>query len=288
MLNIPKRRLEGLALLVIALPGLFPSQASAEPPPRPFPEEFRIGYQKPSALFLLKSRGELEKRLAPLGVTVHWAEFPFGPPPPMLEALNAGRLDYAFTGETPPVFAQAARGASLVYVAQEPASPRSEAILVPRTSALRTLADLKGKRIAVAKGSNAHYRLIRALVTIGLSLGDIQPVYLAPADARATFERGAVDAWAIWDFYLAAAEIQLGARSLVRAGSARAAEGHHSSPIFRSFAMTGSPKRFRKKWQRHRRNSSFFRFSPEPYVELRLITYSHVIFLFLGEDSIFT
>ena len=180
-----------------------------------YPKEFRVGYQKSSTLLLLKTRGVLEKRLGPLGIEVKWSEFTFGPP--MLEALNAGSIDYATTGETPPVFAQAARNAQLVYAGQEPSSPHSEALLVPANSAIHSLAELKGKKVAVAKGANAHYLLISALVNVGLSLKDIQPVYLQPADAYAAFERGAVDAWAIWDFYRAAAETRLNARLLADA-----------------------------------------------------------------------
>jgi len=176
------------------------------------PHEIRIGYQKYGTLFLLKLRGNLEKRLEPLGVSVKWSEFPFGPP--MLEALNADKLDYASTGETPPVFAQAAKGSKLVYVGHEHPSPRSEAILVPENSAITSPGELKGKKVAFAKGSNAHFLLISALARAGLSFADIQPVSLPPADARAAFERGAVDAWAVWDFYRAAAEFQLHAKTL--------------------------------------------------------------------------
>jgi len=188
---------------------------AGQPEPGEYPKEFHVGYQKYSVLLLLKSRGGLEKRLAPLGVEVKWSEFTFGPP--MLEALNAGSIDYAATGETPPVFAQAARNAQLVYVGQEPPSPESEAILVPANSSIQRLADLKGKKVAVAKGANAHYLLVSALTKAGLDWKDIQPVYLAPADAYAAFQRGAVDAWAIWDFYRAAAEARLGARLLADA-----------------------------------------------------------------------
>jgi sulfonate transport system substrate-binding protein len=104
------------------------------------------------------------------------------------------------------VFAQAA-GKDLFYVGAEPPKPDSSAILVRSDASLRSLADLKGRRIAVQKGSSAHLLLVQAVKKGGLQWGEIQPVYLAPADARAAFERGAVDAWAIWDPYYAAAEI---------------------------------------------------------------------------------
>ena len=119
-----------------------------------------VGYQKYGSLILLKGRGELEGRLASLGFKVQWKEFPSGPP--LLEALNAGAIDFGHAGKTPPIFAQAA-GVPFVYVAYEPPSPKGEAILVRAGSPLKTLADLRSKRIALNKGSNVHYLLFRAL-----------------------------------------------------------------------------------------------------------------------------
>lgn len=171
----------------------------------------RIGYQKYGTLVLLKSSGALERRLAEQGVKVQWTEFPAGPQ--LLEGLNVGSIDFGTTGETPPVFAQAA-GADLLYVAFEPPAPLSEAILLPKDSPIKTVAELKGKKVALNKGSNVHYLLVRALEEAGLSITDITPVYLPPADARAAFERGSVDAWVIWDPFQAAAEQQLQARTL--------------------------------------------------------------------------
>jgi sulfonate transport system substrate-binding protein len=175
-------------------------------------ETLRIGYQKYGTLVLLKANGALEKRLAAKGIDVKWTEFPGGPQ--LLEGLNVGSVDFGTTGETPPVFAQAA-GADLLYVAFEPPAPTSEAILVPKDSPIESVAELKGKKVALNKGSNVHYLLVRALEEAGLKYSDIQPVYLPPADARAAFERGSVDAWVIWDPFQAAAEQQLQARTLV-------------------------------------------------------------------------
>lgn len=177
-----------------------------------WPKEISLGYQKYGPLIILKSTGELEKRLQKKGVTVKWAEFQFGPP--MLEALNTNNLDFAVTGETPPVFAQVAKGSPLVYVAHEPASPKGEGLVVKGESEVRTVVDLKGKTIATAKGSNAHYFLIQALAKAGLTLNDVEVAYLAPADARAALERGDVAAWSVWDYFYAAAEVQLGVRTL--------------------------------------------------------------------------
>ena len=171
----------------------------------------RIGYQKYGKLVLLKGRGSLEEKLKPLGYSVSWTEFPSGPP--LLEALNVGSIDFGIAGETPPIFAQAA-GAPLVYLAYDPPAPQGEAILVPKDSPLKSVADLRGKKVALNKGSNVHYLLVRALEQAGLRYTDIQTVFLAPADALAAFTRGAVDAWVIWDPYEAAAEASTGARIL--------------------------------------------------------------------------
>ncbi len=175
-------------------------------------KKLRIGFQKSASLLTLqKSLGSLEKRLAPQGVAVQWVEFPAGPQ--LLEGLNVGSIDIGFVGEAPPIFAQAA-GAQFVYVGFDPAAPEAEALIVPKHSTLKTVADLKGKKVALNRGSNVHYLLVKLLEKAGLAYTDIQPVFLPPADARAAFERGAVDAWVIWDPFLAAAEQQIGARQL--------------------------------------------------------------------------
>jgi sulfonate transport system substrate-binding protein len=171
----------------------------------------RIGYQKYGTLVLLKARGSLEKRLAPLHVQVQWTEFPAGPQ--LLEGLNVGSIDFGTVGEAPPIFAQAA-GADLVYVGNEPAASTAEAIVVPKDSPIKTLAELKGKKVALNKGSNVHFLLAKLLEKAGVRYTDIDAVFLIPADARAAFERGSVDAWAIWEPFLAAAQRQTGARIL--------------------------------------------------------------------------
>jgi len=171
----------------------------------------RVGFQKYGNFILLKGKGGLERKLAPLGVKVEWKEFPSGPP--LLEALNVGAIDFGHAGEAPPIFGQAA-GAPFLYVAHEPPAPKGEAILVPKDSPIKTVADLRGKKVALNKGSNVHYLLVKAIEKAGLKYSEIEPAFLAPADARAAFERGAVDAWVIWDPFQAAAEVAIGARTL--------------------------------------------------------------------------
>ncbi|MGJ5208244.1 aliphatic sulfonate ABC transporter substrate-binding protein [Bradyrhizobium sp. HKCCYLR20261] len=176
-------------------------------------EPLRIGYQKSSTLIaLLKTNGELEKALAPLDIKISWHEFSSGLP--LLEAINIGSIDVgADVADTVPVFAQAA-GAKLAYVAEEAASPSAQAILVATASPVKTLADLKGKKIAVTKGAGSHYLLLSALAKAGLSFKDITPAYLPPADGRTAFVSNNVDAWVAWDPFLTSTIRQSGARVL--------------------------------------------------------------------------
>ena len=218
--SIPRRRLIQGAAAAIALPAL---GAIAQAAPR----ALRIGHQK-GVLSLLKGRGTLEKRLAPLGVSIKWTEFAAGPV--QLEALNVGSIDFGDVGEAPPIFAQAA-GAPLAYVAATVPRPASEAVLVPKGSAIRTVADLKGRKIALNKGSNVHYFIVKLLEKHGLSYADLNLVYLPPADARAAFEKGSVDAWVIWDPFLAAAEKTIDARLLADATGVVGNRGYYFSSL---------------------------------------------------------
>ena len=173
----------------------------------------KIGFQRSSTLTaILKANGELEKALAPLGIRVTWHEFTSGLP--LLEALNIGSIDFsADVADTVPIFAQAA-GAKIVYVAEEAASPTAQAIVVPADSPIATLKDLKSKKIAVTKGAGSHYLLLVALGSAGLSLKDVSPAYLTPADGRAAFVSKNVDAWVAWDPFLTSARRQYGAKVL--------------------------------------------------------------------------
>jgi sulfonate transport system substrate-binding protein len=196
--------------------------------------QFRIGYQKAaSTLVLLKAKGTLDKKLAPLGVKVTWTEFPAGPQ--LLEGLNVGAIDFGYVGEAPPVFAQAA-GADFVYTAYEVPTPHAEGVVVAKDSPIKTVADLKGKKVAFNKGSDVHWFIVALLRKHGLDYTDIQPAFLAPADARAALERQAIDAWAIWDPFLSAAQSQGNARLLA---DAQGVASHHQFFLSqREFAQT--------------------------------------------------
>ncbi|WP_018658038.1 ABC transporter substrate-binding protein [Actinomadura flavalba] len=168
----------------------------------------RIGDQKGGLRALLGAAGELAK----VPYKIEWKEFTSGPP--LLEAVHAGALDVGPVGNAPPVFAAAA-GSKIKVVAVSDLGLKGQAIVVPANSPLRNPAELKGKRVAVAKGSSAHYHLLTVLAKAGLSFKDIEPQYLAPPDALAAFSSGKLDAWAIWDPYTAQAEAQTKARTLV-------------------------------------------------------------------------
>lgn len=203
---ITKRQLLGGGAAALALPGLVKG-AHAQSTPK----EIRIGYQKSGVLLIAKAQDLLEKRFQSIGATVKWVEFTFGPP--LLEALNTGNIDYGAVGDSPPIFAQAAR-ANLLYVAAQPGRGDTQGIVVPKDSPIQSLEQLKGKKVAIAKASSAHNLTIAALESVGLSFSDIQPQYLPPAEAAAAFTRGAVDAWTIWDPFYALAELNRNARAL--------------------------------------------------------------------------
>ncbi|MCJ2111981.1 aliphatic sulfonate ABC transporter substrate-binding protein [Methylobacterium sp. E-025] len=203
---IDRRRLLATALAA-ALPLTRPAVAAE-------PGVLRIGYQKNGILVVAKQQGVIEERLAKLGHSVRWIEFSFGPP--LLEALSLDGIDFGQTGDAPPIFAQAAKS-SLVYAAAQEAGGSGSGILLPKGSTIRSLAELKGKRVAFAKASSAHNLTVAALEKAGLTYADIEPVTLAPADAAAAFSRGSIDAWTIWDPYYAIAEGGDGVRVLATA-----------------------------------------------------------------------
>jgi sulfonate transport system substrate-binding protein len=195
----------GAAGLVVSLP----SRSHAAAPLK----EIRIGYQKNGVLVVARERRALEQHFNPLGIEVKWVEFTSGPP--MLETISIGSVDYGAVGDSPPIFAQAA-GAAIVYAAGQPIT-NGQGILVPKDSGIRTLADLKGKRVGFTKGSSAHGVTILALEKAGLTYKDITPVYLSPPDGGAAFANGSIDAWAVWDPYFTIGEVKQNGRILANA-----------------------------------------------------------------------
>lgn len=175
--------------------------------------EVRIGYQKTGVLVIARQQGTLEKRFAASGTSVKWVEFTSGPP--MMEAVSNGSIDFGAVGDSPPIFAQAAN-ANIVYAAASPIS-NGQGILVPQNSPIKTIKDLKGKRVGFTKGSSAHNVVVLTLAKAGLTYEDITPVYLTPPDAGPAFANGSIDAWAVWDPYFAIGEKKQNARILINA-----------------------------------------------------------------------
>lgn len=176
-------------------------------------KEVRIGYQKTGVLVIARQQGAVEKRFAAGGTAVKWVEFTSGPP--MMEAVSNGSIDFGAVGDSPPIFAQAAN-ANIVYAAASPIS-NGQGILVPPNSPIKTIADLKGKRVGFTKGSSAHNVVVLTLAKAGLTYDDIIPVYLTPPDAGPAFANGSIDAWAVWDPYFAIGEKKQNARILINA-----------------------------------------------------------------------
>lgn len=172
----------------------------------------RIGYQKNGPLVILKSLETLEERLKTEGYEVDWNEFQAGPA--LFEALNAGSIDFGRTGNTPPIFAQAG-GAPFITLAAGKSKFQGSGVLVPEDSTIKSIADLKDKRVSFAKGSSSQYLIVKALEKSGLSYADISPAFLSPGDARVAFEQGNIDAMVVWDPYTASTEINSNGTLLV-------------------------------------------------------------------------
>lgn len=198
------RRIFGIGLVAATLALSFGASAQEL-------KQLSIGYQKTSLPVIAKQQQVIEKAFA--GVTVKWVEFTAGPP--LVEALNVGAIDVGWTGDAPPIFGQSA-GANIVYVAALPSNGDGEAIFVKPASPVQSVADLKGKRVGVGKGTSAHNLLVAALEKAGVPFDQITPIYLSPADAAAAFASDQIDAWAVWDPFFAIAETRYQPRVLAR------------------------------------------------------------------------
>jgi sulfonate transport system substrate-binding protein len=157
---------------------------------------------------LLTAAGLINK----LPFKADWSDFTSGPP--MLQAMGSGSVDIGAVGDAPPIF-EAAGGGKIAVVAATVADPQAAALLLPKGSAVKSVAQLKGKTIAVSEGSSANYHLLAVLKQAGLSVKDVTIDNLQPAQALAAFASGHVAAWDIWSPYIEQAEVQHGARVLV-------------------------------------------------------------------------
>jgi sulfonate transport system substrate-binding protein len=172
-----------------------------------------VGDQKGTgAQALLQAAGLLKS----LPFKVNWTDFVAGVP--MLEAMASGSVDIGGVGDSPPVFA-ASGGEGVEIVGARETKGDQDALLVPKSSAVTSISQLRGKKIAVSVGSSASYHLISTLQKNGLSTKDVTIVNLPPAEALAAFTSGSVDAWDVWPPYAQQVEVENNARVLTVAGS---------------------------------------------------------------------
>jgi sulfonate transport system substrate-binding protein len=214
----PVFRIAVLAILVGLLAGCVSredsSGAKEAPATVPLSElsglTLQVGDQKGGTEALLRSAGALDG----LPYKIAFSTFTSGPP--QIEAATAGKIDFAITGNTPPIFG-AASNAKVKVVSAYDGSGRGDRILVHTDSPIRAVTDLRGKRVAVAKGTSAHGNLLAQLKRVDVPVSDLTLVFLQPADALGAFKQHQVDAWAIWDPYTAQAEADIPVRSIAQA-----------------------------------------------------------------------
>jgi sulfonate transport system substrate-binding protein len=197
-----------------------PQTEAAAKPQAQHLSHLNIGYQKAALKLIVAKKNHFFEAEFP-NTQIEWKEFPAGPQ--TLEALSVGSIDVGYTGDAPVVFALSA-GKQLNYLGYEQSSRRAHALLLPTDSPLKRIEELKGKRIALTKGSSAHTFLAETLQQAKLSWNDIQPIWLTPSDARAALDKKAIDAWAVWEPFISATEINGKARILF--------ESTHLSPAY--------------------------------------------------------
>lgn len=198
MSAVVKRRTLLLAAgATLAMPSLLRAQAP-----------LRVGDQRGNARAVMQAAGVLE------GVEGRfaWSEFPAAAP--LVEALNAGAIDTGLVGDAPFTFGAAA-GVPAKAIAATRQNQDGLAILVPKDSAVRSLQDLAGKRIATGRGSIGHQLVLAALEAAKLPADTVRLVFLLPADAKAAYSSGAVEAWSTWEPYVSQEEVLAGSRRIV-------------------------------------------------------------------------
>ncbi|SMO96733.1 NrtA/SsuA/CpmA family ABC transporter substrate-binding protein [Paracoccus laeviglucosivorans] len=157
----------------------------------------RLGWGRGGLPLIAKQRGEFEKQLAAKDIKVEWVG-PFPNHAPSLQAVVGGSADFGFWGSTTPALAAILAGSNLVFTQFNVYKPRSTAIIVKKDSGIDSVADLRGKSIAVNRSGLGEFLLIAALEKHGLSRSDVTVVYLNPPDAAPAFGQGKVDAWSMW------------------------------------------------------------------------------------------
>jgi len=214
------------AAIAVAL--LVPATAQARPDaPAPAPTAtaaaislkgvtLKIGGQTDGLQSLLVASGVLSGK----AYSIKWSTFSSGPP--ILEALQAGKIDAGGVGNTPPLFAAATKANFRIVAAIPQRNANGDSLLVPKSSSISSVAQLKGKSIAYTRGSSGHGFLVQALKKAGLKPSDVSLKDLTPADSLAAFTSGKVDAWATWEPFITIAS---GAGKVIANGKQFAASG---------------------------------------------------------------
>ena len=130
---------------------------------------------------------------------IKFARFDYGPP--LVQATASGDIDLGYVGDVPPITGAAKQFGFKIVAVQRGAdqTKAAENIIVPKGSPIQSLADLKGKKLALPPGSSAHGLALLALESVGLTPKDVELVYLSPAAGASAFNSGTVDAWSIWN-----------------------------------------------------------------------------------------
>lgn len=211
----------GLTALAAALPPGLPARAHAAVPTGTV---LRIGDQKGGSQSVMEAAGVLKD----LPYRIEWSQFPAAAP--LLEALNAGAIESGYAGDAPTTFALAA-GTSAKIIAAIRSNPRSTTILVPGSSPVRDIADLKGRTIGTGRGSIGHYLVLAALKARGLSPDDVKIAFLLPSDAKSALANGSIDAWSTWGIYVSQALLVDGARAVADGGELMSGLSYQSATL---------------------------------------------------------
>jgi sulfonate transport system substrate-binding protein len=185
----------------------------------------RVGDQRGGARALLSAAGELKD----VPYSIEWALFPAASP--LLEALGAGAIDIGGVGGAPFAFAYASGSSIKAIHAYRPlgGGSRASAIIVVKNAPFRTLADLKGKKLATIRGSAGQDLALRLLERAGMTASDVQWVYLANGESKAALAAGSIDAWSTWGSYVGIAVIENGDRVLADATSLPGGVGFYAA-----------------------------------------------------------
>jgi sulfonate transport system substrate-binding protein len=205
MLKISRRALGAMIAAAVLMPGAASAAEALK--------EIHIDWATYNPVsIILKQKGLLEKEFAKDGIAIVWVQSAGSNK--ALEFLNAGSIDFGSTAGSAALVARVnGNPIKSIYVYSR---PEWTALVTSKDSKISTVADLKGKRVAVTRGTDPHIFLVRALLDAGLSEKDITPVLLQHADGKTALIRGDVDAWAGLDPMMAQAEIEDGARLFYR------------------------------------------------------------------------